>query len=39
MKMRQFGDMWFQFHLESVGALQKHQIGRDGGRPRKVVRR
>src|ERR1039457_2283353 len=26
MKMRHFGDMWYQFHLESVSAIQKHQM-------------
>lgn len=39
MKMRQFGDVWFQFHLESVGALQKHQIAAMGGARKRVVRR
>jgi tetratricopeptide (TPR) repeat protein len=32
MKMRHFGDMWYQFHLESVAALQKHQMAAMGGR-------
>ena len=31
MKMRQYGDLWFQFHLESVAALQKHQMQSMGG--------
>jgi len=41
MKMRNFGDMWFQFHLESVAALQKHQMAPMGGRMqrRAVVRK
>ena len=41
MKMRDYGDMWYQFHLESLGALQKHQMAGMGGRMqrRKVVRR
>jgi hypothetical protein len=41
MKMRSFGDMWFQFHLENLGALQKHQMAAMGGRMqrRTVVRR
>lgn len=41
MKMRNFGDMWFQFHLESVAAIQKHQMAAMGGRMqrRTVVRR
>jgi len=32
MKMRHFGDMWYQFHLESMAALQKHQMSAMGGR-------
>jgi len=32
MKMRSYGDMWFQFHLESVAAVQKHQMAAMGGR-------
>jgi tetratricopeptide (TPR) repeat protein len=32
MKMRSYGDMWFQFHLESVAAVQKHQMATMGGR-------
>lgn len=41
MKMRTYGDMWFQFHLESVGAMQKHQMASMGGRMqrRTVVKR
>ena len=39
MKMRAYGDHWFQFHLESVGAIQKHQIEAMGGIRRRVVRR
>ena len=41
MKMRHFGDMWFQFHLESLSALQKHQMSTMGGRMqrRSVVRK
>lgn len=31
MKMRQFGDQWFQFHLEPLAALQKHQMQAMGG--------
>lgn len=40
MKMRSFGDPWYQFHLESVGQLQKHQMAAMGGRMKKraVVR-
>lgn len=32
MNMRAYGDNWFQFHLESLGALQKHQMASMGGR-------
>jgi len=41
MKMRHYGDMWYQFHLESVAALQKHQMAAMGGRMqrRRTVRK
>lgn len=39
MKMRAYGDLWFQFHLESIGAIQKHQMEAMGGMRRRVVRR
>lgn len=41
MKMRGFGDPWYQFHLESLGQLQKHQMAAMGGRMQKrtMVRR
>lgn len=41
MKMRSFGDPWYQFHLESLGQLQKHQMSAMGGRMQKrmTVRR
>jgi tetratricopeptide (TPR) repeat protein len=40
MKMRSYGDLWFQFHLESVAAVQKHQMAAMGGRmPRHKVGR
>jgi tetratricopeptide (TPR) repeat protein len=41
MKMRSYGDLWYQFHLESLGALQKHQMAAMGGRMqrRMTVRR
>ena len=32
MKMRHFGDMWYQFHLENVATIQKHQMAAMGGR-------
>lgn len=37
MKMRAYGDMWFQFHLESLGALQKHQMASMGGRMKRQM--
>lgn len=41
MKMRNFGDPWYQFHLETLGQLQKHQMAAMGGRMQKrmTVRR
>jgi tetratricopeptide (TPR) repeat protein len=41
MNMRAYGDLWFQFHLESLGALQRHQMASMGGRMQKrmTVRR
>jgi tetratricopeptide (TPR) repeat protein len=40
MKMRSYGDMWFQFHLENMAAIQKHQMATMGGRMRRnTVRR
>jgi tetratricopeptide (TPR) repeat protein len=39
MKMRTYGDLWFQFHLESVAAIQKHQMDAMGGMRRRTVRR
>jgi tetratricopeptide (TPR) repeat protein len=32
MKMRHYGDMWYQFHLENMAAIQKHQMAAMGGR-------
>lgn len=39
MKMRSFGDMWFQFHLESIGTIQKHHAAAMGAPKRKVIRK
>ena len=41
MKMSGYGEMWYQFHLESTATLQKqHQMASmTGGMKRKVVRR
>jgi len=38
MKMKAYGDMWYQFHLEKPGALIKQQTKAIQGR-RKIVRR
>ncbi len=38
MKMKQYGDLWYQFHLEKPGALIKKQTRAIQGR-RKIVRR
>jgi tetratricopeptide (TPR) repeat protein len=32
MKMRHYGDQWYQFHLENMAAIQKHQMASMGGR-------
>lgn len=37
MNMRAYGDLWFQFHLESLGALQKHQMAAMGGRMKRQM--
>ena len=41
MKMTGYGEMWYQFHLESAASLQKQQqmAAMTGGMRRKVVRR
>jgi predicted Zn-dependent protease len=41
MKMSGYGEMWYQFHLESTASLQKQQqmTSMTGGMKRKVVRR
>jgi hypothetical protein len=38
MKMKGYGEMWLQFHLESLGTIQKQQMAAMGGR-RRVVRK
>jgi tetratricopeptide (TPR) repeat protein len=38
MKMRGYGDMWLQFHLESLGTIQKQQMAAMGGK-RRIVRK
>lgn len=40
MKMTGYGEMWYQFHLESAANIQKQQMASlTGGMRRKVVRR
>lgn len=39
VKMRSFGDAWYQFHLESIAQLQKHQMSSMGGRMQKRTTR
>jgi predicted Zn-dependent protease len=39
MKMKAFGEMWLQFHLESIGTIQKQQMAAMGGMKRRIVRR
>ncbi len=40
MKMTGYGEMWYQFHLESAATIQKQQMAAmTGGMRRKVVRR
>lgn len=39
MKMKGFGEMWLQFHLESIGTIQKQQMAAMGGAKRRIVRR
>jgi tetratricopeptide (TPR) repeat protein len=39
MKMKGFGEMWLQFHLESIGTIQKQQMAAMGGMKRRMVRR
>jgi tetratricopeptide (TPR) repeat protein len=38
MKMKGYGEMWLQFHLESLGTIQKQQLAAMGGR-RRVIRK
>ncbi len=38
MKMKGFGDMWFQFHLEKQGAIIKQQTKAMTGRRKQVLR-
>lgn len=38
MKMKGFGDMWYQFHLEKQGAIIKKQTKAMTGRRKQVMR-
>ena len=39
MKMKAYGEMWLQFHLESIGTIQKQQMAAMGGMKRRIVRK
>ena len=38
MKMKGYGEMWLQFHLESLATIQKQQMAAMGGR-RRIIRK
>ena len=38
MKMKGYGEMWLQFHLESLGTIQKQQMAAMGGK-RRIIRK
>jgi tetratricopeptide (TPR) repeat protein len=38
LKMKGYGEMWLQFHLESLAAIQKQQMAAMGGR-RRIIRK
>ena len=40
MKMKSFGEMWYQFHLETVPmSLRMQAAGQGGGKGRRIIRR
>lgn len=39
MKMKNYGEMWLQFHLERPGAIMKQQAAAMGGMRRRVIRK
>jgi tetratricopeptide (TPR) repeat protein len=39
MKMKNFGEMWLQFHLERPSAIMKQQAAAMGGMKRRIIRR
>lgn len=39
MKMKSFGDMWLQFHLERPNVIMKQQVAAMGGMKRRIVRK
>jgi tetratricopeptide (TPR) repeat protein len=39
MKMKNFGEMWLQFHLERPSAIMKQQQAAMGGMKRRIIRR
>lgn len=38
MKMKGYGEMWLQFHLESLGTMQKQAMAQMGGK-RRIIRK
>ena len=38
MKMKGYGEMWLQFHLESLGTIQRQQMAAQGGK-RRIIRK
>jgi tetratricopeptide (TPR) repeat protein len=38
MKMKGYGEMWLQFHLESLGTIQRQQMAAMGGK-RRIIRK
>ncbi|SNB46698.1 tetratricopeptide repeat protein [Geobacter sp. DSM 9736] len=39
MKMKNYGEMWLQFHLEKPSAVMKQQAAAMGGMKRRIIRR
>ncbi len=39
MKMKNFGEMWLQFHLERPSAIMKQQAAAMGGMKRRIIRK
>ncbi|MBJ6726647.1 tetratricopeptide repeat protein [Geomesophilobacter sediminis] len=39
MKMKPYGEMWLQFHLESLGTIQKQAMAQMGGKRPRIIRK